>query len=170
MQRFKCSMYLKRFRCSANICGSFFTRILKKESLKNQLFLYSPARPYYSLVHMNIYMYINHQQKNPPILKGQKVWTRLLALLLFIVCSQFQVVSIVIAHCLQPILVRQHCCQHRAAHRFCASCLEQHTSQQYLCSAIRVSVLLNPRRQLVMEVFCSTSTERSRKSSSLLLT
>ena len=51
-----------------------------------------------------------------------------------------------------------------------ASCRVQHESHWNLLSLQRVSVLLKFFKQLVIEVFCSTSIDRSKKSSSLLVT
>ena len=50
---------------------------------------------------------------------------------------------------------------------FWASCLDWHFSQWYFWSAQRVSVLLNTLRQWEIEVLASTSTDKSKKSSSL---
>ena len=51
-----------------------------------------------------------------------------------------------------------------------ASCRVQHESHWNLLSLQRVSVLLKFFKQLVIDVFCSTSMLRSKKSSSLLVT
>ena len=51
-----------------------------------------------------------------------------------------------------------------------ASCKVQHESHWNLLSLHRVSVLLKFFKQLVIDVFCSTSMLKSKKSSSLLVT
>ena len=51
-----------------------------------------------------------------------------------------------------------------------ASCKVQHESHWNLLSLHKVSVLLKFLRQLVIDVFCSTSMLKSKKSSSLLVT
>ena len=51
-----------------------------------------------------------------------------------------------------------------------ASCRVQHESHWNLLSLHKVSVLLKFLRQLVIDVFCSTSMLKSKKSSSLLVT
>lgn len=148
-------MYLNLFRCNARIIGSFFTRILQgiRHAYRN-ITGTEPCRRFYD--------------------RPQKKWVRLFFFFYWNKECDSLTVSVLLACCsMFHSSICIHCTKSLC---YWSPWRREHVTGGSItvsvCFFSWESVYDKPThlRQCVIDVFCSTSTERSRKSSSLLLT